>query len=39
MQIGYLDLTPGELDRLYEFHKEYPNNVLRVYSDKLVSFD
>lgn len=39
MKIGYLDLTPGELDRLYEFHKQYPNNVLRVYTDKLVSFD
>lgn len=38
MSIGYLDLTPGELERLYEFHKQYPTNVLRIYSDKLISF-
>ena len=37
MQIGYLDLTPGELERLYEFHKQYPKNSLRIYSDKLIS--
>ena len=39
MQIGYIDLTPGELERLYEFHKKHPNNVVRVYSDKLVSYE
>lgn len=35
----YLDLTPGELDRLFEFHKKYPNNTLRVYSDELINFE
>ena len=35
----YLDLTPGELDRLSEFHKEHPKNTLRVYSDEVISFE
>lgn len=35
----YIDLTPGELDRLSEFHKEYPENVLRVYSDEMIDFE
>ena len=32
----YIDLTPGELDRLLDFHKKYPDNTLRVYSDEIV---
>ena len=39
IRIGYIDLTPGELERLYKFHEKYPNGVLRVYSDKLISFE
>lgn len=35
----YLDLTPGELDRLSEFHKQHPKNTLRIYSDELVDFE
>mgnify|MGYP003571253307 CR=1 FL=1 len=39
MSIGYLDLTPGELECLYEFHKQHPTDVLRVYTAKLISFE
>ena len=35
----YLDLTPGELERLYLFHKSHPLNVLRVYSDEMIDFE
>lgn len=32
----YLDFTPSELERLSEFHKQHPNNTLRVYSDEII---
>ncbi len=32
----YIDLTPGELDRLTTFHEAHPAEVIRVYSDELI---
>jgi hypothetical protein len=32
----YLDLTPGELEKLFEFHKQNPENTLRVFSDEVI---
>lgn len=28
----YIDLTPLEIEKLNEFHKEHPNSTIRVYN-------
>lgn len=30
----YLDFSPGELERLYEFHKKHPDKAVRVFRDE-----
>ena len=33
----YIDLTPGELEKLNAFHESHPAEVVRVFSDELVN--
>ena len=33
----YIDLTPGELEKLNAFHQAHPTEVVRVFSDELVN--
>lgn len=30
----YLDFSPTEIDRLYEFHRKHPDKAVRVYNDE-----
>jgi hypothetical protein len=33
----YIDLTPGEIEKLTAFHEAHPAEVVRVFSDELVN--